>query len=135
MLDKKHFARRVRGQRILQSSLAVGGAFNLGLGAALGLAPDATMGILELSRPTPGLYLQMLALLAGLLGCYYLLAASDIRRYSGVVALAIVGRSLAATVLALGVSTDPSLGGLKLLAIVDASFALVHAVSWWSIRP
>lgn len=134
MSHREHFARRFRFQRLLQGSLAIGGLFNLVLGALLGLTPDTAVALLQLSRPSPGFYLQLLATLAALLGCYYLLAASDVRRYSGIVALAICGRLLVGLVLLFAAASDPSLAGLNFLAGTEILFGAIHAASWWSIR-
>lgn len=132
---EKNFARRFRSLRVLRASLAVGGLFNLILGALLGLMPAWATALLNIPRPVPGFYLQVLALLVALLGCYYLLAASNLRRYSGNVAIAIMGRLTAGLVLLLAAASDPSLASLKLLAAVDIGFGTVHAISWWSARP
>ncbi|MCP4202926.1 MAG: hypothetical protein GY769_13470 [bacterium] len=134
MSHTEHFARRFRFQRVLQGSLAIGGLFNLGLGALLGLAPDTAVGVLHISRPDPQFYLQVLATLAALLGCYYLLAASDVRRYSGIVALATSGRFLIGLVLLIAAASDSDLAGLYLLAGVEILFGTLHIASWWSIR-
>jgi hypothetical protein len=134
MSYKEHFARRFRFQRVLQGSLVIGGFFNLLLGALLGLTPDVAVAILRVATPDPGFYLQMLATLAALLGCYYLLAASDVRRYSGIVVLAISGRFLAGLVLLFAAAGGPDLAGLRFLAAADFLFGTVHAVCWWSIR-
>lgn len=134
MSYRQHFARRFLFLRVLQGSLVVGGGLNLILGALLGLTPDTAVALLHLRRSDPGFYLQMLALLAALLGCYYLLAASDVRRYSGVVALAIAGRFLAGLVLLIAASNDPDLAGLNFLGAAEILLGTVHAASWWSIR-
>lgn len=134
MSYKKHSARRFRFQRVLQASLVIGGLFNLVLGALLGLTPDTAVAILHISRPNPGFYLQLLATLAALLGCYYLLAASDVRRHSGIVALAISGRFLIGLVLLFAAASEPGLAGLNLLAGVEILFGAIHAIAWWSIR-
>lgn len=134
MSYRQHFARRFLFQRILQGSLVVGGCFNLILGALLGLTPDIAVALLHVRRSDPGFYLQMLALLAALLGCYYLLAASDVRRYSGVVALAIAGRFLAGLTLLSIAASNPDLAGLAFLGGADILFGAIHAGAWWSIR-
>ncbi len=134
MANRQNFARRFRFQRVLQGSLALGGGFNLLLGVLLGLAPNAALGILRLPGPVPAFYLQVLATLAALLGCYYLLAASDVRRYSGVIALAIAGRFAVALTLALAAAGHAPARGLWVLAAVELAFAATHAGSWWSIR-
>lgn len=134
MADRQNFALRFRFQRALEGSLALGGAFNLVLGALLLLAPVTALGILNLPRPAPAFYLQLVAALAALLGCYYLLAASDVRRYSGVIALAIAGRLAVALVLALAAASHAAARGLWILAGVELAFAATHAGSWWSIR-
>ncbi len=112
----------------------IGGFFNLVLGALLGLTPDTAVAILHIPRSNPGFYLQLLATLAALLGCYYLLAASDVRRYSGIVVLAISGRLLVGLVLLFAAASDPGLAGLNPLACAEILFGAVHAASWWSIR-
>ncbi len=76
----------------------------------------------------------MLATLAALLGCYYLLAASDVRRYSGIVALATSGRFLIGLVLLIAAASDSDLAGLYLLAGIEILFGTLHIASWWSIR-
>ncbi len=112
----------------------LGGFFNLTLGTLLGLAPAKAVAILHIPPPAPGFYLQMLATLAALLGCYYLLAASDVRRHTGIVVLAISGRFLVGFVLLLAAVRDPSLSGLNVLAGAEVLLGSIHAVSWWSIR-
>ncbi|MFQ5525617.1 MAG: hypothetical protein ACE5GX_05090 [Thermoanaerobaculia bacterium] len=134
MSRKQDVARRFRLRRILEGSLALGGTFNLALGVLLGLAPDRALGLLQLPRPTEGFYLQLLATLAALLGCYYILASSDVRRYSGVIALAIGGRFIVGLAMALVAARHPELRGFGVLAGVELAFGMAHAASWWSIR-
>ncbi len=134
MSVRRNFARRFRSQQLLQASLALGGTFNIALGILLGLAPHSALGILDLARPVPGFYLEVVAVLAALLGCYYLLASSDVRRYSGIVALAIAGRLFVALVLAFAANRGAESAGLWVLAGVEALFGGAHAASWWSIR-
>ena len=134
MAQKRHLARRFRVRRALEASLAAGGLFNFSMGVLLLVAPGLALGIFHLPRPEPGFYLQLLGLLVAVLGCYYALAASDVRRYSGAIALAICGRSAAVLVLLLASAGRPELAGLKALAAIDGTFALAHAISWWSIR-
>lgn len=131
---REHFARRFRFQRVLQASLVFGGFFNLVLGTLFGLAPATATTILQVPRPNPEFYLQVLSTLAALLGCYYLLAASDVRRYSGVVALAITGRLLVGLVLLFAAASRPDLAGLTSLAAIELLLAAIHGSSWWFTR-
>ncbi|MCH7664385.1 MAG: hypothetical protein IH936_00435 [Acidobacteria bacterium] len=71
MSHREYFAHRFRFQRVLQGSLTIGGFFNFAVS--------------HIPRPAPGFYLQM----AVWLGCYYPLAASDVRRHGGIAAPAI----------------------------------------------
>jgi len=69
-----------------------------------------------------------MAVLLGMVATLYLLAAQDPRRYSGVVAVAIVGRLLGAAAFAVAALGSAALAGLWYCAGADAAFGVAHAV-------
>ncbi|MBZ0112651.1 MAG: hypothetical protein K8J08_09330, partial [Thermoanaerobaculia bacterium] len=72
--------------------------------------------------------------LLAMLGTLYLLAARNPRRYSGVIAVAIAGRTLGALAFAALAINRTDLWGLWILAACDLTFGLAHAGFWWPIR-
>ena len=132
--ERRYFLHRFRLLWLLQASLALGALYDLGLAAALAVAPEPMARALSLPLPGAAFYLWILATLLTMLAALYLVAARDPRRYSAVISIAIGGRTLAALVLGLAAVPDPGLGGLYLLAAVDLAFAVAHAAFWLPIR-
>jgi hypothetical protein len=128
------FARRFRWPKLLRASLVAGALYDLAVAALLVAAPGPLSRLTGLPMPGERFYLLLIAVLVTMLAALYLLAASDPRRYSGVIAVAIAGRLAAAACLAAAAAGRPDLGGLYPLAGADAAFALAHAACWWPIR-
>lgn len=128
------FARRFRYLVLLEGSLALGAAYDLGFAVLMVAAPGLASRLFGLPLPGESFYLWIMAVLLAMLAGCYLLAAHDPRRYSGVIAVAIAGRALGALAFAVAALADPGLGGLWPLAGVDLAFALSHAAFWLPIR-
>lgn len=119
---------------VLKGSLAVGAVYDAVLAALLAFFPQFFADLLNVPLPGEAFYLHTLAVVVGMLSMFYLLAAYDPVAYHGNVAVAILGRSLAALVLGAAAWRHAHLGGLWLPALGDGLFAVVHAVSWWATR-
>jgi hypothetical protein len=128
------FARRFRLLKLLRASLIAGAAYDLGFAVLLVAAPGVPARLLDLPLPGEEFYLAALAVLLATLAALWALAARDPRRYSGIVAVAVAGRLLAAAALAHAAWGRPDLGGLYPLAAADAAFGLAPALLWWPIR-
>jgi hypothetical protein len=129
------FARRFRYLVLLQASLVAGALYDLAFAAAMVAAPGVPARLLDLPLPGPRFYLWILAVLLAMLAGLYLLAAHDPRRYSGVIAVAIGGRTMGALALAAAaVLTGPGLSGLYALAAADLAFGVAHALFWLPVR-
>jgi len=130
------FARRFRLLTLLRASLILGALYDLFFAALMTLAPELPARWFAL--PLPPLpegrfYLWLLAILLAMLAVLYLAAAHDPRRYSAVLGVAIVGRTLGAV--ALGAAfRSTGLTGLLPLAFADLGFASVHALCGWPLR-
>ncbi|HYH44960.1 MAG TPA: hypothetical protein VEG34_04695 [Thermoanaerobaculia bacterium] len=134
MSTTARFARRFRYLVLLQASLAAGAFYDLGFAALMVLAPGWPARVLDLPLPGPRFYLWILAVLLAMLAGLYLLAARDPRRYSGVIAVAIAGRTLGALALAAAALSAPGLDGLYALAAADLALGLAHALFWFPVR-
>ena len=134
MRIRPDLTRRFFYRRALQFSLGLGGIFDLSLAFVLAIAPSFAEETFSVPPPGESFYIRILAVLLATLAALYLLAASDVRRYSGIVLIAIVGRLLAACVLALAAVGRPDLAGLWPLAVTDAVLGISHSLTWWSIR-
>lgn len=132
-VSTRGYAWRFRLLALLRLSLIVGALYDLAAAAAMVAAPRWLSR--EFGLPLPGevFYLWLPAILLAMLAALYLLAARDPRRYSGVIAVAIVGRTAGALAFAL-LAQAGGLGGLYPLAVGDGLFAVVHAACWLPIR-
>lgn len=129
-----HFAHRFRLLKLLRASLVAGALYDFALAASLAAVPELPARLLGLPLPGESFYLAFMAIALTMLAAFYLLAAKDPRRYSGIIVVAIAGRLLAAAALARAAWDRPDLGGLYPLATADAAFGLVHAACWWPAR-
>jgi hypothetical protein len=132
---KAHFARRFRYQALLIGSLVLGALYDLGFALLMIAAPGVPARLLNLPLPPAegAFYLWVMATLLAMLAAMYLVAARDIRRYSGIIAVALGGRLLGGLVLGFG-AWRLGLDGLWPLAAADAAFGLAHAAFWLPIR-
>ena len=128
------FSRRFLWLRLLRGSLCAGAVYDLVFAALMVVAPELPSRWLSLPLPGEAFYLRLIAVLLGMLALLYLAAARDPRRYSAIIAVAIVGRAAGAAALALAARGRPDLAGLWPLAGADLGFAIVHAVSWLPLR-
>lgn len=130
------FTRRFLFLRLLRLSLVLGALWDLAFAAAMLLAPELPARLLRLPLPGPGaeFYLAVLAVLLAMLAALYLIAAHDPRRYSGVVAVTVAGRTAGGVVLVLAASGGADLGGLYPLAAADLFFGLSAGLCWWPQR-
>ena len=128
------FARRFLFLRLLRWSLVAGALYDLGFAAVMLAAPELPARALRLPLPGAAFYLEIMAVMLGMLGALYLLAAQDPRRYSGVVAVAAVGRTAGGVALALAAQGRPDLAGLYPLAAADLFFGLSAGLCWWPQR-
>ena len=137
MSVKAQFAHRFRFLALLRGSLVLGAVYDLSFALLMVAAPGVPARILDLPLPPlpeGAFYLWVLAVLLAMVAAFYLLAARDTRRYSGIVAVAIAGRLLGALAMTIAASRGPGLEGLYPLAAADAAFGLAHAAFWWPIR-
>lgn len=131
------FARRFRSLALLRASLVAGALYDLAFAVLMVAAPELPARLLHLPLPPlprAAFYLWVLAILLAMLAALYLLAASDLRRYSGIVAVAAAGRVLGGIAFLLAARRGPDLGGLLPLAAADLAFGLAHAALWWQVR-
>jgi hypothetical protein len=129
------FARRFRALVLLQASLAAGALYDLVLAILMVAAPGVPADLLGLPLPGEPFYLWILATLLAMLATLYFLAARDPRRYSGVILVAIAGRTLGASAFAWAALREPALaGGLLPLAACDFLLGLAPAALWAPIR-
>jgi uncharacterized membrane protein (DUF4010 family) len=120
--------------RLLRASLVLGAVYDYLYALAMVTVPTVPARLLDLPLPGETFYLWTLATLLAMLGTLYLLAARNPRRYSGVIAIAIVGRTLGALAFALIALDRADLWGLWVLAACDLTFSVAHAGFWWPIR-
>lgn len=119
--------------RTLQGSLLVGAAYDALLGLAMLFTPQLLTGILGVPRPGEDFYLWLLGWLLLMLAGFYTLGAYDPMAYRGNIGVAIVGRAVAAAILAYA-AWRHGFPGLYLPAVVDLLFAIVHTVAWRGMR-
>ncbi|HEV7667011.1 MAG TPA: hypothetical protein VGS22_00680 [Thermoanaerobaculia bacterium] len=134
MLEAMNYPRRFFFIRLLGASLVLGALYDAAFAVVMVVAPELPRRILRLPLPGADFYLWLIAVLLLMLAALYLTAAHDLRRYTGIILVAIAGRLLGAAVLALAAQRDPQLAGLWPLAAADFAFGAVHAVSWVAIR-
>lgn len=113
----------LRTQRVL---LGLGALYDFLFALLMIVAPEATAALLNVPLATPRPYLWLLAVLLGMLGAVYALAAYDPRRFETVPLIAGIGRLLGAVVFAIWARQEPTLPGLWLLAAADGLFGVGH---------
>jgi hypothetical protein len=128
------FSRRFLWLRLLRGGLVAGAIYDLGFAVLMVGAPELPARWFSLPLPGEAFYLWLIAALLLMLSTLYVAAARDPRRYSAIIAVAILGRGLGALVFALAAWGRPDLAGLWNLSAADLSFAVLHAVSWLPLR-
>lgn len=128
------FARRFLWLRLLRGSLVAAALYDLGFAALMTLAPELPARWFRLPLPGEAFYLWLIATLLAMLACLYLAAARDPRRYSAIIAVAIVGRLGGALLFAAAAWGRPDLSGLWSVSAADFALALTHAVAWAPLR-
>jgi hypothetical protein len=134
MLEAIDYPRRFLFVRLLGVSLVLGALYDAAFAVVMVAAPELPQRILRLPLPGAGFYLHLIAVFLLMLAALYLTAALDLRRYTGIILVAIAGRLLGAAVLGAAAWSDPRLAGLWPLAAADFAFGAVHALSWGMIR-
>jgi hypothetical protein len=130
------FGHRYRFLTLLRASLVLGALYDLAYAVVMVVAPEGPAQMFKLPLPPlpeGAFYFWVMATLLAMLAVLYLAAARDPRRYSAVIAVAIVGRAVGALAFALA-ALNTGLSGLYPMAAADFAFALAHAVFWWPIR-
>jgi hypothetical protein len=129
------FAHRFRFLALLQGSLVAGAVYDLAFALCMLVAPGVPARVLKLPLPGERFYLWVIAILLAMLAALYLLAARDPRRYSGVIAVAIVGRLAGALAFAAAAVEQPSLlPGIAVLAAGDFILGALPALFWLPLR-
>jgi hypothetical protein len=129
-------ARLDRLQALLRLSLLLGALYDAVFAALMVAAPRLPARLLHLPLPPlpeAAFYLWVMAVLLLMLAALYLLAAQDIRRYSGIAGVAGAGRILGGLSL-LAAWHHTGLAGLLPLAGADLALGLAHAALWWPVR-
>lgn len=134
MAARTRFAQRFRLLRLLRATLVAGALYDLGFAALMVVAPGVAAEWFGLPLPGERFYLWLIAVLLAMLAALYLMAARDPRRYSAVIAVAIVGRLAGAAAFTLAALGRPDLAALYPLAAADAAFGLAHAATWLPVR-
>jgi hypothetical protein len=128
------FSRRFLWLRLLRGGLMAGALYDLGFAALMVAAPELPARFFSLPLPGEAFYSWLIAALLAMLAALYLAAARDPRRYSAIIAVAILGRACGAMLFALAAWRRPDLAGLWPLAGADLGFAVLHAASWLPVR-
>lgn len=126
-------SRRPRHPSPLRLSLVLGAAYDAGFALLMIAAPRPTARLLRLPLPPlpqGAFYLWIMAVLLLMLAALYLLAARDLGRNGGIVAVAAAGRLVGGLALLAAAAGHPGLAGLYPLAAADLAFGLAHAACW-----
>ncbi len=134
MLETIDYPRRFLFLRILGASLILGALYDAAFAVIMVVAPELPQRLLHLPLPGARFYLWLIAVFLFMLAALYLTAAHDLRRYTGIILVAIAGRLLGAAVLALAAFSDAEFRGLWPLAATDFALGVTHALSWWAVR-
>jgi hypothetical protein len=130
-------ARRLRFLAALRFSLALGALYDAGFAVLMVAAPRLPARLLRLPLPPlpeGAFYLWVMAVLLLMLAVLYLLAAHDVGRYGGIVAVAVGGRILGGLAFLAAAAGGPGLAGLYPLAAADLGFGIAHAAFWRPLR-
>lgn len=133
MFDPAYFTWRFRCLNWLRASLLGGAALCFVFSVSLVSRPRATVRLLGLSAPDNSFYLWVPAVLFASLGIVYLVASSDVRRFSPIIAVAI-GSHLALALALFAAAQQPGATHMIRLAGVELLLGLGHLVFWWPIR-
>jgi hypothetical protein len=128
------FSRRFLWLRLLRGGLVAGAVYDFVFAVLMVGAPELPATWFALPLPGEAFYLWLIAAMLCMLATLYLAAARDPRRYSAIIAVAILGRGAGALVFALAAWGRPDLAGLWILSASDLGFALFHALSWLPLR-
>lgn len=134
MDSRQALLHRFRALKLLRASLVLGALYDLGFALAFVAFPEPAAELLDLPLPGASFYLWILATFLLMLASLYLLAARDPRRYSAVILVAVVGRTLGAAVFTAAALGRPEPGTLWSLAATDLFFALAHGALWQRVR-
>jgi len=133
MLDSADFAWRFRCLKWLRATLFGGAALSLLFSVSLVLGPRATSRLLGVGSPEDPFYLWLSAVLFASLGVLYLLAISDVRRFSPIIAVAIATH-LALALAFFTVAQSPGTANLVRLSGAELLIGLSLLLFWWPIR-
>ncbi|MCH9646914.1 MAG: hypothetical protein K0U98_01675 [Deltaproteobacteria bacterium] len=111
-----------------------GALYDLIFAGVMVVAPQMPAKLLNLPMPGETFYLWLMAIFLVMLASLYLAAAINPRRYSAIIAVAIVGRIAGAVAFAVAARGRPELSGLYLLATADLAFGLAHLALWLPVR-
>jgi len=133
MLTPAYFAWRFRCLKWLRASLIGGAAVSLVLACSLAFRPRSTIRLLGIGSPESPFYLWLPAVLLAAVGIVYLLASSDVRRFSSIIAVGIgVQLTLALTLYA--AAQGPGTENLMRLAGAELLIGLGLLAFWWPVR-
>lgn len=134
MGSPSRFATRFRYLKLLRVSLGAGALYDTLLASAMLTKPGTVGRWWKLPTPGPSSFLWFPAALLITLALLYLIAAYDVRRYSGIIAAAIAGRVLRGLVLGSVAIAGDAAGGLHWLAAGEFAMVASHTLLWWPIR-
>lgn len=110
-----------------------GAALSFLMAISLALTPRMTIQRFGVGSPEDPFYLWLSAVLFGCLGIVYLIASSDVRRYSPMIPVAI-GAHLALAVTCFAAAQGPGTENLVRLAGAELLIGLSVLLFWWPIR-
>jgi len=114
------------GFRLLRGSLVAGALYDFCFAAIMIGAPALATEPLRLPLPGETFYLRVLAVLLGIVGSVYLIAARDPHRNRALVAIAIAGRFGGFLAFASAAIGRTDLAGLWIVGGGDLAFSLLH---------
>ena len=133
MFDSAYFAWRFRCLKWLRALLIGGAALSFYLASSLALRPGATISPPWIGAPERPLYLWLPALLLVAMGFVYLLAATDTRRFSPMIAVA-VGVQLALALAFFAAAQSSESARLLRLSGAELLVGLGLLLFWWPLR-
>jgi hypothetical protein len=114
------------GFRALRATLTAGALYDFVFAILFVAAPGGVARLLALPLPGERFYLWILAVLLGIVGATYLVAARDPRRFRPLVVVAIAGRAAGFVAFAAAALSTPGLEGLWVVGGADLAFSLAH---------